>query len=213
MTEEEKEQWRRARDGNLEVRNQLIVKNMRLAYMVAREYAHDAQDLEDVAQLCMVGLIQAANRYDPDKGGAFSAFAIRGMRMLLGRELHKLRTSIACNHATYRKAVRGEYTSELTKARYEVLSNSVLNLDEPLAESDGSSHLDMLEDTWSTEERALGNVCWTMAMSELPEKARKVAALRVLGLTAREIEAELGFTTSHVIQNIKAKLLEKGASP
>lgn len=212
MTEEEKEQWRQARDGNLEVRNQLIVKNMRLAYMVAREYAHNEQDLEDVAQLCMVGLIHAANKYDPDKGGAFSAFAVRGMKMLLGRELYKLRTSIACNHATYRKAVSGEYTSELTKSRYEVLSSSVLSLDEPLGSPDGACHADMLEDGWSTEERALDKVSWSAAMSELPEKAQQVAALRVLGLTSREIEAELGFTTSHVIQNIKAKLLEKGVS-
>lgn len=56
-------------------RDQLILQNMGFVRALARRYADRGEPFEDVVQAGMVGLVNAADRFDPDRGSDFRAFA------------------------------------------------------------------------------------------------------------------------------------------
>jgi RNA polymerase sigma-B factor len=56
-------------------RDDLIASCMPLARALARRYAHRGEPLDDLEQVAMVGLIKAAQRFDPAFGTQFSTFA------------------------------------------------------------------------------------------------------------------------------------------
>jgi len=47
-----------------------------LVQHLARRYAERGEPMEDVAQAATIGLIQAIDRYEPDRGVAFSSYAV-----------------------------------------------------------------------------------------------------------------------------------------
>src|ERR1700760_598404 len=56
-------------------RERLIESHLPLAKSVAKRYTGRGVDLDDLVQVGAVGLIKAADRFDPGRGVAFSAFA------------------------------------------------------------------------------------------------------------------------------------------
>ncbi|WP_051323798.1 sigma-70 family RNA polymerase sigma factor [Candidatus Solirubrobacter pratensis] len=62
------------RDGDVAARNALVARYMPLARHLARAYpAHGERD--DLSQVAALALIKAVDRYDPDRGTAFTSFA------------------------------------------------------------------------------------------------------------------------------------------
>jgi RNA polymerase sigma-B factor len=60
-----------------ERREELVLSHFGLARRLARRYAHGDPDLlEELEQVAALGLVQAAGRYDPTRGTAFSTFAV-----------------------------------------------------------------------------------------------------------------------------------------
>ena len=60
-------------------RDELIESHLPLARTVARRYARRPDYLEDLFQVAALGLVKAADRFDPDRGFAFSSFAVPTM--------------------------------------------------------------------------------------------------------------------------------------
>ena len=58
-----------------EARERLVRFNLRLALSIARRYAGRGLPLEDLMQEGTLGLLRAAERYDPDLGYRFSTYA------------------------------------------------------------------------------------------------------------------------------------------
>ncbi len=56
-------------------REDLIVRYLPLARRLAARYRGCGEPYEDLVQIASVGLVKAANRFDPDRGVAFGAFA------------------------------------------------------------------------------------------------------------------------------------------
>ncbi len=65
-----------ARSGNRDVRNELIVEHLGLARALARRYQGRGESAGDLEQVALVGLVKAVERFDPDRGVAFSTFAV-----------------------------------------------------------------------------------------------------------------------------------------
>lgn len=59
------------------VRNQLVERHMGLAIHIANRYRRANMSDDDLRQVAMVGLVKAVDRFDPDFGSPFSAFAGR----------------------------------------------------------------------------------------------------------------------------------------
>jgi RNA polymerase sigma-B factor len=62
--------------GDRWARDALIDRFRPLARRLARRYVTSAEPLEDLMQVASVGLVAAVNRFDPNRGTAFTAFAI-----------------------------------------------------------------------------------------------------------------------------------------
>lgn len=73
---EEKELCRSAAKGDLGARDQLIRRNLPLAHRLAARYRNSNQELEDLEQVAGLALVKAVDRFDPDRGPPFAAFAI-----------------------------------------------------------------------------------------------------------------------------------------
>lgn len=85
--EEEVEITRAIQRGDLAARERLIESNMRLVINIAKGYRNRAIPLEDLIQEGAIGLMQAAERFDPDKGFRFSTYATHWIRQSIGRAL------------------------------------------------------------------------------------------------------------------------------
>src|SRR3954453_20078217 len=68
--------WRQAREGDRAARALLIEMHMPLARSLAVQYRHAREPLEDLCQVATLGLVKAGDRFDPERGIAFTSFAV-----------------------------------------------------------------------------------------------------------------------------------------
>ena len=81
LTEEQERRLAEAgRAGDLDARDQLIRANLRLVVSVARRYSDRGMSLLDLIQEGNVGLMKAAESFDPSKGFKFSTYATWSIR-------------------------------------------------------------------------------------------------------------------------------------
>ena len=84
---EEAEYARRARQGDPEGRQRMIVCNLRLVVRIARRYVQRGMSLLDLIQEGNLGLMRAVEKYDPEKGFRFSTYATWWIRQNIERAL------------------------------------------------------------------------------------------------------------------------------
>lgn len=59
------------------LRNQLVERHMGLAAHISKRYGKSGTNDDDLRQVAMLGLVKAVDRFDPEYGATFSAFAGR----------------------------------------------------------------------------------------------------------------------------------------
>ena len=59
-----------------DTRNALVREFLPLARRLATRYRHTREPIEDLTQVAYVGLVLAAERYDPERGTSFKSYAI-----------------------------------------------------------------------------------------------------------------------------------------
>ena len=75
--EQESECLKKMKNGDLEARNELIERNMRLVAHVAKKYQSQEDEMEDLISIGTIGLIKAVNTFDTDKGSRLATYAAR----------------------------------------------------------------------------------------------------------------------------------------
>ena len=75
--EMEQECLTRMKNGDLEARNELILRNMRLVAHVAKKYQSGEDELEDLISIGTIGLIKAISTYDDSFGSRLATYAVR----------------------------------------------------------------------------------------------------------------------------------------
>ncbi len=78
--EEEIHLARQVVDGSEDARNQLVISNLRLVVKIAHEYSDSDLPLIDLIQEGNIGLMQAVDRFDPEKGYRLTTYAVWWIR-------------------------------------------------------------------------------------------------------------------------------------
>lgn len=78
-------------------RDALVVGNMGLAHHMARKFTGTGIELEDLVSIAYLGLIKAADSYNPDKGVRFGSYACVVMRneILMAVRSYRTRAPVA----------------------------------------------------------------------------------------------------------------------
>ena len=95
--------------------DEIVRRNQRLLHHILKRYAHAPEPYEDLLQVANLGLIKAAQRFDPDKGTAFVTYAAS---LIEGEIRHHLRDSLLMRQPRWVKKVYAEIsraTAELTR--------------------------------------------------------------------------------------------------
>ena len=78
LTQAEEEHYLKlAGEGNLEARNILIERNLRLVAHIMKKYYAQTADQEDLISIGTIGLIKGISTFDPSKGARLATYAAR----------------------------------------------------------------------------------------------------------------------------------------
>lgn len=97
-SEEETDYVRRYNDGDLEAKNVLIERNLRLVAHIVKKYIGTGRDMDELIAIGIVGLVKAVNTYRVEKGsrlGTYAARCIDNELLMLLRNERKLSREIS----------------------------------------------------------------------------------------------------------------------
>lgn len=93
--QEEKEMLIKSRNGDIEARNIIVEKNMRLVAHMIKKYACAEKDTQDLISVGTIGLIKAVNTFNPDKKIRLATYAAKcidnEILMMLRNDKKKMR--------------------------------------------------------------------------------------------------------------------------
>ena len=234
----EREAFERLHDGDASdtersaVRDELIETHMPLVHHLARRYADRGEPLEDVTQVATIGLIQAIDRFDPERGSAFSTYAVptilgairRHFRdatwsVKVPRRVQELRGKIDAAHDALAQELGRSPTVAEIAARADVDPADVLDSLEPsrarsTAPIDASSDGEVpLADTLGDLDASLTDIenaeTIKRLLATLSEDERAVVTLRFFdGQTQTQIAERVGVSQMQV-SRILTRSLEK----
>ena len=77
LTQDEQQMLRAYHDGDMNAKNILIEKNMRLVAHMTKKYSVPERDISDLISVGTIGLIKAINSFNPDKGIRLATYAAK----------------------------------------------------------------------------------------------------------------------------------------
>src|ERR687898_388740 len=205
--DEEIDLGRRAREGDETARSKLIERNLRLVIPVAKKYRGMGLPFGDLIQEGNVGLMRAADKFDPEKGFRFSTYATWWIRQAVQRAVadkgRTIRVPVHMGEKIRKMArVYNELSTELEREptdgevaerigwdidRVKDVKSAIpdaTSLNQPLSSEEGSSEVgDLVED--ERESGMIGEVVRELetrrlmeSVERLPERQRRVLVRR-----------------------------------
>ncbi len=207
------------------LRDRLVTGYLPVAQHIARRFAHRGEPLDDLTQVATVGLINAIDRFDPEKGGEFFSFAVptisgevrrhfrdQSWSMRVPRRLKDMHVSINGAVSELSQSLgRAPRPTEIAQ-RLDLPVNEVLegleaaeayrssSLDEMLSSEDGSATVGELVGEADDElDRVDYREALRPLLAELNPRERTIVMLRFFGnLTQTQIADEVGISQMHV---------------
>jgi RNA polymerase primary sigma factor len=226
---------KRIERGDLRAKQEMIERNLRLVYSLARKYTGRGASFDDLVQEGTVGLVRAVEKFDHRRGLKFSTYAVWWIRRSLADAVVDARTiripsnaadRLAAIHRAERELGRaaGSPSTEaiaertgLSAGRVQALREAAAvtaSLDEPVGE-DGSPLGDLIADSqavdpWRhTDERETHRQLWSM-VDMLPDRHREVL-LRRYGLRGDEPETHAAIGSRLGVGEERSRQLEREA--
>jgi RNA polymerase primary sigma factor len=205
--EEEIDLGRRTRRGDETARSELIEKNLRLVIPIAKKYRGKGLPFGDLIQEGNIGLMRAADKFDPEKGFRFSTYATWWIRQAVQRAVadkgrtirvpvhmgEKIRKMARTYNELSVRLEREPTDEEVAEGlgwdveRVKEVKSAIpdaTSLNQPLSSDEGSSELgDLVEDERESEEageavRELETRHLMESVERLPERQRRVLVRR-----------------------------------
>ena len=222
-------------DRSQTVREELVERFMPLARRLAARYAGGAEPYDDLVQVASVGLVKAIDRFDPERGTAFSTFAVptilgelkrhfrdRGWSVHVPRDVQerilKVERALAELPARLGRAPtvadiaeRLEVSDEeVLEAMHASQGHHAISLDASSAHGDDDEPAPLGERIGETElgfDTVEYGAAIEPALAEISERDRKVLHLRfVEDMTQSEIAERVGVSQMHVSRILRATL-------
>ncbi|MBE3551119.1 MAG: RNA polymerase sporulation specific sigma factor SigG [Brockia lithotrophica] len=220
---EMQEFFRRMQEGDLEARERLIYGNLRLVLSVVQRFSHRGENMDDLFQVGVVGLIKAIDNFDLSHGVRFSTYAVP---MIVGeirrylRDNGALRVSRSLRDIAYRalnvrdrllgersiEPTVDEIAAELSLSREEVILaleaiQEPVSLFEPIYQ-DGGDPIYLMDQVHDERAREGTWVTWIAlreALRALGPRERLIVTKRFFeGKTQMEIAEEIGISQAQV---------------
>ena len=121
---------REAKAGNKKSREKLITSNLRFVITCAKKYTGQGVPLIDLINSGNMGLIQAIDNYDPDKGYKFLSFAVWYIRREILKEIYNTGRTIRypITYITKITKVKKAYENFLTKNQREPTEEELIDI-------------------------------------------------------------------------------------
>ncbi len=213
--------------GRRDLRNQLVERHMGFAAHIAGRFRRTAVRDDDLRQVAMLGLVKAVDRFDPEYGSTFSAFAGRTIEGELKRwfrdkswavrvprsakELHLLvrRATDELSQTLGRSPDVDELAAHLVIDRDDVLRGlaasaayHVGSLDTSGGDDDEAPAMDRRSALAATDPGFVDTEDREVVeglLAQLPERERTIVELRFYGrLSQSEIAERVGISQMHV---------------
>jgi RNA polymerase sigma-B factor len=224
-------------EGDELAREQLLERYTPLARSLARRYARSSEPFEDLLQVATVGLLQALDRYDVDRGRQFEAFAVPTILGELRRHFRDAGWAAHVPRAAKERAlevrdaaerllsVQGRSPTVNQLAEYlELDVEQVLDamaameayetrsLDAPRPSDDGSGGISYIETLGDEDERyelVECDVTLCTALAEISQRDRLILRMRfVEELTQSQIARRIGISQMQVSRLLR-RLLDR----
>ena len=224
--------YKRQRDAV--AREELVERFLPLARQLARRYARPNEPIDDLFQVASMGLLKAIDRFDPERGNAFSTFAVptivgelkryfrdtgwavhvpRPIQERIGqvnRAVNELSRDLGRSPTPNELAESiGASAEEVLEALEAAKAFDAISLDMPRGGGDGegSAYADTVGEHDARFEMVEYSAVIEPTMAALPERDRLILRLRFeRDLTQTEIADRLGISQMHVSRIIRRSL-------
>ena len=220
--------------GEVAARDELVERFLPLARQLARRYQRGNEPLDDLVQVASIGLVKAVDRFDPERGTAFSSYAVptilgelkryfrdsgwavhvpRGMQervMTVNQAVSKLSRELGRSPTAGELAMETGQDAELVLEALEAaIAYDAVSLDTPRMSDEDAG--DTYADTVGVIDERFELVEYQSAigptMRALPARDRLVLKLRFeQDLTQLEIAERIGVSQMHVSRLIRRAL-------
>ena len=229
--------------GDPDARERLVARYLPLVHSLARRYAHCGEGHDDLVQVGSIGLIEAIDRFDPERGSDLAGFAIPTISGEIKRHLRDRSTIVRMPRRLSELALRLGPARELLAARLcrpptvselaqeleldegdveEAMETERARVPVRLATSGGEgSELDGAMRVDGGYEKSEERLLLAAAFRTLAERERRILHLRFFGgLSQSEIAQEVGLSQIHVsrlirdsLEKLHAALEQRSAPP
>jgi RNA polymerase sigma-B factor len=207
---------------NVELRDAIIEEHLPLVSQLARRFANRGEPLEDLVQVASIALMKAVDRFDPDLGFEFEAYAtttiigelkrhfrdcgwtIRAPRAVqelylnLGTVLGELSQRLG-RSPTVRELARETGASEERVLEALEAGNAYRSESIDMVGADGEPLAARLRADDTNLDRAEDRMFLEPRLAQLPPREQTILALRFIEeLTQSEIAARVGMSQMHV---------------
>lgn len=217
------------------LRDQVIEAFLPLAQHLANRFGGRGEPIEDLVQTATVGLIKAVDKFDPERGTEFAAYAIptiigeikrhfrdRTWDIRVPRRLQELRLSISEATSNLlqdlgRSPTIADIAEHLGLSEEEVLEGlegarayNAVSLSAPATDGDRATELGDLIGAEDNEfELAELRVALGPAMAALDEREQRILTLRFYGnMTQSQIAEQVGVSQMHVSRLLTRALVK-----
>jgi RNA polymerase sigma-B factor len=230
------------REGDLDAREELIVRFVPLARQLASRYRGAGESHEDLVQVACLGLLKAVDRFEPERGSPFTKYAVPTMLGELKRHFRDKGWAVHVPRATQELVLKvndamgtlpsklgrsptlrdvattlGVSVEDVLEAMEAATAYEATSLDAPRPGGEDDDGSWTLADSVAEEEHGyeLVEIGETLrgTMHALPDRDREILHLRFeKDMTQAEIAELVGVSQMHVSRLLRRSLDRLGAA-